>query len=497
MAMGDRGRTLGVHQRPGFTPASDKIFAASKEAELVAIAVDDVLAVQSVHGAHACVKPNSNNFDNGPRVKEEAGVSSSAEPCEEATQWQVRLSEVYGMDAEPPAGGTKKPIIGGREKKKKRHPTRERKTDTASRTTLAEAFRRSAAETISRNKPTIVHIDWSRLSSIAADEGEPSVPLLGMVTSHGDLVVFAPPLTGDYRPRVAYVMSADVGIARDLAAGAAQTSVSRHKRKASALAAPSVAARGVCFLDGEEAGGGRGGGAVVTMAVSLCAGDGDRGRVAVCELKRGTESDGGLLRCSLRGVMDCPANSTRSAYHHLPLVRLLRPGGRKLVLAACRRGAIALHSEKEGSPGGWAPLVEVGIPAHLIPTCFWAEASVKELCVRVGFSEGSVGSCALPLPLDAGEQAGFKFSVERVHPGSVSGLGSRASSSHVGGLVAGGRTLAEDGSGSRMGAAMSADGGSVLSVLTKIQDGHPMKSINPHSFSQTKFLWTSVECKPL
>ena len=287
----------------------------------MAIAVDDVLAVQSVR-AQACVNRTRTTLITVRELKKRP-ESSSAEPCEVATQWQVRLSEVYGMDAEPPAGGTKKPIIGGREKKKKRHPTRERKTDTASHTTLAEAFRRSAAETISRNKPTIVHIEWSRLSSIAADEGEPSVPLLGMVTSHGDLVVFAPPLTGDYRPRVAYVMSADVGIARDLAAGAAQTSVSRHKRKASALAAPSVAARGVCFLDGEEAGGERG--AVVTMAVSLCAGDGDRGGRGV-RAEEGHRERWRSPALLVEGVMDCPANSTRSAYHHLPLVRLLRPG---------------------------------------------------------------------------------------------------------------------------------------------------------------------------
>ena len=52
MAMGDRGRTLGVHQRPGFTPASDKLFAASKEAELVAIAVDDVIEMQTLFHAH-------------------------------------------------------------------------------------------------------------------------------------------------------------------------------------------------------------------------------------------------------------------------------------------------------------------------------------------------------------------------------------------------------------------------------------------------------------
>ena len=281
-----RNFALGVGPKPTETAFSDGLVSAVDD--LVAVAMDSTIAVQKLP----------------KELTEEGEATLEGYMAELSAQWMTTLPEARG-------GGETSAKIQGRVFKS---------------LPLTEKFERSIANQASSDA-RVTQLCWSSSSPALGEafgRSEYGGPLLGVVTSEKDLLLYAPPTQGEHEPRIIYDTSRDSDLLKQVrsseesgrgerangnAEGGRKTKARRRgKKHASPRGNPPIGAKNVAFLwDARGAAS-----AKVVLAVAAETGSGDH-RALLCELspkpaKSGQEGEA-TFACALKSTLPLPGKS--------------------------------------------------------------------------------------------------------------------------------------------------------------------------------------------
>ncbi|QDZ25501.1 hypothetical protein HOP50_17g80430 [Chloropicon primus] len=451
---------VGLHMRESSSLCDNNLVTVSKDKDLVAFALESKVLVQHLEEG---MPTTGGGEGHGSEARKNTNASSGASAPEPALrQWMTSLE---GLKIEngfydgylrslPQSSKVERCIFS------------------------AEAEKKSTQA---------VQLDWSARSSVPWKDSIPR-PLLGVVTCNRDLVVYAPPKRGDYEPQLVYTLSGDARLIKQVAGVTGSTGKTKGPKRAKKDTGMNrLEVLGISFVERFHGGGTD---EPVLIVISALVGPGSSHQFLLCEVEGGPTSSAEVqsLNCSLKARLEVPGNAGRSRgtmYHHRPWLKFLDLEDGLVVLAACFTENVCLYRVR-GEGIDPEPALRVLLPPLLIPTCFDATLVGSEVALSVGFAEGSVGRCSLPVRFRGEDK--IEFEVKQVHSSSVSGLCHRASSSCDGSLALGdGKIFVAGEGGTRMGAC---DGrqDTVLSLISRCEGK------NPYLKNLRQRLRTNVEC---